>query len=47
MKGSISVASLGVKNAQLVERVVNIFHMLITNLSMAVYEVNDTYTLDE
>jgi hypothetical protein len=47
MKGSISVASLGVRNAQLVERVANIFHMLVTNLSMAVYEVNNAYTLEE
>ena len=43
----ISISQLGPKNTQLISRVKNLLHMLITNLSVSVYEINSSYTLSE
>ena len=43
----ISIAQLGPKNTQIISRVKNLLHMLITNLSVSVYEINNSYTLSE
>ena len=43
----ISISQLGPKNTQLISRVKNLLHMLITNLSVSVYQINSSYTLSE
>jgi len=43
----ISIAQLGPKNTQLISRMKNLLHMHITNLSVSVYEINNSYTLSE
>lgn len=44
-KAKIAISSLSNKNSQIIARTKNILHMLITNLSLPVYEINDSYTL--
>ena len=45
--GKISIAHFGPKNTQMISRMKNLLHMLIINLSVSVYEINNSYTLSE